>query len=164
MPKMIDDLSEEYIKKSDWWGKLIVLLVIALNIVFVREILGIFREYQTEPYALIGLVTTLSVGEFSIMYFIFRNRKEIVRETISYDRDYEMISGGLTHEAKMATDEQEHDVKMVVDEQKYAHHMEPDYVEHDVKEQGEKKDVEFCQYEEIGMVDDLDDIFKDKEE
>ena len=142
MPKLIDDISEEYIKKPDWWGKTIVLLVIALNIIFIMEILNIYREYQIEPYALIGMVTALSVGEFSILYFIYRNRKEIVRETISYDRDYEMVSGGRTHDVKMATDEQEHEAKMAVEEQDHERKIEPD----------KKEDIEICPYEEIGII------------
>ena len=145
MPKMVDDLNEEYVRGTDWWSRIIVLIVIALNVVFIIEILDIYREYQTEPYALIGMVTALSVGEFSILYFIYRNRKEVVRETIRYDRDYEMISGGRTHEAKMATDKQKHDAALQSDKQ------------------SNKNDVEFCSREEIGMVNDLDDVFNQRE-
>ena len=162
MPKIVDDVNEAYVRKPDYWSKFIVLLIIGLNILFVLEILDIFRTMESEPYALIGLVSAVSVGQYSIIYFVLKKGETIVRESIRYDRDYEMISGGRAHEAKMATDKQEHDVKMAVDKRTHEHHMEPGHEDH--LGPNEEIDVEFCSSEEIGMVDDLDDIFKDKEE
>jgi len=138
MPKLSDDIGEEYVRKPDYWSKFIVLLIIGLNILFVLEILDIFRTMESEPYALIGLVSAVSVGQYSIIYFVLKKGETIVRESIRYERDYEERAHFMAHEKdmqkdeqEMATDEQEYDVKMATDE---------------------RKDVEFCPYEEIGII------------
>ena len=86
--------AKDYIEKmhgTDWWTRFIVIAIIVLTVIFVREVLEIFRIYQTEPAFVIAMVGTVVAGEFSILYFIFRNKKEIVKESIRYERDYEMI-------------------------------------------------------------------------
>lgn len=77
-------------QQTSWWTRGIVLLLIFLTVIFVREVLAIYREFQTEPAYLIGLVTAVVTGEFSLMYFIFRNKKDVIKETIRYERDLEI--------------------------------------------------------------------------
>jgi len=151
MPKIVDDINEAYVRKPDYWSKFIVILIIGLNILFVLEILDIFRTMESEPYALIGLVSAVSVGQYSIIYFVLKRGETIVRESIRYERDYEERANFMAHEKDMQKDEYAHE-----------HHMKPDHEQH--TEPIEKKDVEFCPHEEIGIVDNLDDIFKNKEE
>ena len=91
MPNTLkDDVQQEYVHGTDWWTRFIVIALIVLTVIFVREVLEIYREYQTEPAFVIGLVTAVVTGEFSIMYFIFRNKKDVIRETIRYEHDFEM--------------------------------------------------------------------------
>ena len=90
MPGM-EDYKQEYMYKTDWWTRLLVVAIIILTVIFVREVLEIFREFQTEPAYVIAMVGTVVAGEFSILYFIFRNKKDIVRESIRFEHDYEMI-------------------------------------------------------------------------
>ena len=138
MSKIVDDVNEAYVRKPDYWSKFIVLLIIGLNILFVLEILDIFRTMESEPYALIGLVSAVSVGQYSIIYFVLKRGETIVRESIRYERDYEERANFMAHEKDMQKDEQ----KMATDEQEYGVKMATD----------ERKDVEFCPYEEIGII------------
>ena len=91
MPNTLkDDVQAEYVHGTDWWIRGIVLLVILLNVLFVREILDIYRTYQMEPAYLIAMVGGLSGGEFSLVYFLTRGKKDLIRETIRYEHDFEM--------------------------------------------------------------------------
>ena len=91
MPGSMQDYKDEYMYKTDWWTRIIVLLLIGLGVIFVKEVLEIYREFQSEPAFVIAMVGGVLAGEFSIMYFIFRNKKDIVRESIRFEHDYEMI-------------------------------------------------------------------------
>jgi len=153
MPKIVDDVSEEYVRKPDYWSKFIVLLIIGLNILFVLEILDIFRTMESEPYALIGLVSAVSVGQYSIIYFVLKRGETIVRESIKYERDYEERANFMAREKGMQKDKQEHDVKMATDEQEHEAKMAVDKQDHERKiEPAKKEDIEICPYEEIGII------------
>jgi uncharacterized membrane protein len=89
MSDNMSDYKDKYVKGTDWWTRCLVLLIIALTIIFVREILDIFRATGMEPYALIAMVGAIVAGEFSLLYFIFRNKTDIVKETVRYEREYE---------------------------------------------------------------------------
>ena len=104
---MQDMVKEEYVDKTDWWIRFIVLLVIFLNVLFVREILDIYRTYQMEPAYLIAMVGGLSGGEFSLVYFLTRGKRDMVRESIRYEHDYEMIP--MVTEAQAQAQAQAHD-------------------------------------------------------
>ena len=91
MPGAMQDYKDEYMYKTDWWTRCIVIAIITLTVIFVREVLLIFREFQSEPAFIIAMVGTVVAGEFSILYFIFRNKKDIVRESIRFEHDYEVI-------------------------------------------------------------------------
>ncbi len=90
MPDEMKEYKDKYVKGTDWWTRFIVILIIILTVVFVREILDIFRETGMEPVALIAMVGAIVAGEFSILYFIFKNKGDIVKETIRYERDTEI--------------------------------------------------------------------------
>ena len=91
MPNTLkDDIQQEYVHGTDWWTRCIVLLLLGLGAIFVREVLDIYRTYQSEPAFVIAMVGGVLAGEFSIMYFIFRNKKDVIRETIRYEHDFEM--------------------------------------------------------------------------
>jgi len=89
MPDEMKEYKEKYVEGSDWWSRFIVLAVIALTVIFIREVLDIFRAMGSEPIALIAMVGAIVAGEFSLLYFIFRNKTDVVKETIRFERDYE---------------------------------------------------------------------------
>ena len=147
MPNSMQDMvKEEYVNKTDWWIRFIVLLVIFLNVLFVREILDIYRTYQMEPAYLIAMVGGLSGGEFSLVYFLTRGKRDMVRESIRYEHDYEMIP--MVTEAQA----QAHDhLSMEPHKHDYEHDHEGDYSSQEEK---------FVPASDAGKSFTFDEIFK----
>ena len=74
-----------------WFSKILLVAILAGIVFFVIEVLTIFRITGHEPVALIAGVFGLVVGEFGLIYAIHRNKQDIVKESIRYERDYESI-------------------------------------------------------------------------
>lgn len=68
--------------KISIFSKFIVLLILALTTLFVIEVIDIFVMTGKEPIALIGMVTAIVTGEFSLLYLIYTQRKRTEREEI----------------------------------------------------------------------------------
>lgn len=81
-----------------WYDRLLELALLGGAGYFIWWAMNVFIEIQTEPYALIGLITAIVAGTESVIYLSRRKKEDTIKEVIRYEYQQDRTSFPTTVE------------------------------------------------------------------